>query len=253
MVAQQDRSGFLRALRAQWPLQLNEKGVLAEFFGLLLVRGPNWRNWHEDFTRRFVAEQEGTLGLQASDAKSVDVESVLDQAASEELERHLLGDTQRLIRMITLSRKIAGVIGSMHWALVEFRSPMVATSDHPVVVWPGGAGARQPERMPMNAGLFDTLEIRVPVSPTLAVLVTWADWPDRNHDLLQGARHHATSLNAFTVAEAERQLFHLPEHVPPVGSGRFMPLSAELTPGYSASIAESSRRRAATIDTRSQS
>jgi hypothetical protein len=128
---------LLSALREQWPLDLQAKSVLAGFFGLLLVRGPHWRNWHEDFTKQFVAEQQTAVQPALSDAPTVGVQSVLDGSSAEELKHHLLSDTQRLVRMLSLARKIAGVVGSMHWALVEFHSPLVATSDHPVVVWPG--------------------------------------------------------------------------------------------------------------------
>jgi hypothetical protein len=237
---------LLKTLRDRWPLDLlTEKAVLAEFFAIQLVRGPRWKDWHKDFTKGFVDEKRVDQRSD-SDEGSVRVQSVLDQDESDVLERYLLDDTQRLVQMIGLGWKIAGLLGSMHWALIEFGAPVVATSDHPVVLWPRDVRARQAEPTPMNLGLFETLEVRIPVAPTLAILMTWADRPDREHDRLRGTRRHAASLNAFTVAEAERQWFHLPRRVPPIGSGSFLPLSPELMPGYTPTAAASSRRRAQT-------
>jgi hypothetical protein len=60
-----------------------------------------------------------------------------------------------------------------------------------------------------------------------------------------GRRQHAANLNAFTIANADREWFHLPGLNPPiVPASRLLPLSTELLPGYSAQVVASSRRRA---------
>jgi hypothetical protein len=132
----------------------------------------------------------------------------------------------------------------MHWSLVDFASPLVATSDHPVVVWPSHARPQRPQAS-ANEGVLNALEVRVPVSPTAALLMTWLDEKDAATPRLRGARRHASNLNAFTVANMDREWFHLPGTTPPVAAGaRLLPLSPELIAGYDARVVNSSQRRA---------
>jgi hypothetical protein len=74
--------------------------------------------------------------------------------------------------------------------------------------------------------------------------MTWADKADDERTAVRGSRHHASNLNAFTVASADEQWFHLPGTSPPVGSGNFLPLSTELVKRYTPRAAASSERRA---------
>jgi hypothetical protein len=71
--------------------------------------------------------------------------------------------------------------------------------------------------------------------------MTWRDLPD-DPQPIPAKTPHAHNLNAFTVAEAEEQWFFLPEAPRPrVREGLWLPLSAELVPGYSTSTALSSQ------------
>jgi hypothetical protein len=101
----------------------------------------------------------------------------------------------------------------------------------------------------MNVGLLDTLEVRVPVGPQHAILMTWIDLNDTEPVLLRGARHHAAGLNAFTTKQADPQWFCLPGTSPPIASGgALLPLSPQLLSSYGADTVMRSRRRAATIE-----
>jgi hypothetical protein len=63
--------------------------------------------------------------------------------------------------------------------------------------------------------------------------MTWRDLPDDPTPVM-GKIHHAHNLNAFTVAEAEKQWFYLPgTQRPRIRPGPWPPLSAELVPDYS--------------------
>jgi hypothetical protein len=231
---------LLQNLGDRWPLSFEAKAILAELFSVQLVRGTRWKNWHETFSKQFVDEQRD-----AEDPTTITrSEQTVEVVSAAELERHLLGDTNRLMGMLSLGRKLASAFGSMHWTLVKFAAPLLATSDHPIVLWPRDARARGPEATPMNLGVLETLEVRVPMSPKLAILMTWGDWLDTGEARVNGARHHAEGLNAFTIAEADRQWFHWPTKVPPVGSGSFLPLSVQLLANYDAQAAATSRRRA---------
>ena len=91
--------------------------------------------------------------------------------------------------------------------------------------------------------MLETLEIRVPVTPTRLILMTWADVSDTAQHRARGSRQHAGNANAFSIAEADRQWFHLPGTSPPCSSGRLLPLCVELVPGYDSRAAQTSRRR----------
>ena len=85
-------------------------------------------------------------------------------------------------------------------------SPVLATSDHPVVIWPLAARSRMPQPNDEDGGLLDTLEVWVPVNPQCAILMTWADAKDDEILRVDGARQHASTLNAFTIAQADAPL-----------------------------------------------
>jgi Protein of unknown function (DUF4238) len=145
--------------------------------------------------------------------------------------------------MLSTGVTASAVFASMHWTLVEFDAPRLATSDHPLVFWPG-AKSRSPSVVEITqTGIFQCIEARLPLSPTRAVLMTWSDSPDDEHARVRGTRQHAANLNAFTVVSADRQWFHRPVRPPPRGSGNLLPLSLELVEGYSASAADASQRR----------
>ena len=228
-------ASILRDIDDAWPLDLDAKRKLAELFAHQLIRGQQWKAWHEGFTRRFIAEYE--RGEQHSPEDRIRIQA---------MGQHLLTDTSRLSRMLSLGTKVTAVMASMHWTLVEFGRPWVATSDHPVVIWPLAEGARAPQVTPMDVGMLETLEIRVPLSPYLALLMTWKDDPDDEDARIRGRRDHAANLNAFTVAQADPQWFHQPSALTPIAAGRLVPLSTQLFQGYGAATVIRSRRRAAT-------
>lgn len=219
---------ILRSIRELWPLNAEQKGVLAELAGYQVVRGPRWTEWHNRYVEKQVAEYKQLLDLTSEE--------------SEALTQHLQSDTNRLVKMLDLGVRLASIAGCMHWSLIEFEEPNLATSDHPVDVWPVHATSRKPEAS-TSEGMLNALEIRLPLTPTTALLMTWPD----DHDIsntLGGARQHAAHLNAFTIANADREWFHLPDTDPPVATGgRRLPLSAELMPGYGTHHVDGSVRR----------
>jgi hypothetical protein len=225
----EDRAGpLLRKATELWPLSVDDKGALATLFALQILRGPRWMKWHEEFTQDYVVEQ---LDLGE------------DREELETLEEALLSRTEIFAKMLDLAKKVTPLMASLKWTLLQFRRPWLATSDHPVVLWPIGVGARAPQATPHGVGLFEALEYRVPISATEAILMTWADGPDTR---AVAHKDQAASLNAFTVAEASPQWFHLPGVPPPIGTGYLKPLSPRVLPGYSDHVAMMSPRRART-------
>jgi hypothetical protein len=222
---------LLRSFAERWPLSWKEKVQLAELFGYQLLRGPRWKAEYEARTQRFLDEYDRR------------VENDLPVDALEEQNALLLSDSHRLVSMFTTALTAATVLGSMHWTLVEFARPLLATSDHPVVLWPGidSSGPRAVEVA--EVGIMQCLEIRLALSPRHGVLMTWADHPDDEEAHVDGRRDHAANFNAFVVANADRQWFHLPGRAPPRASGYLLPLSVQLVRGYGPGQAAASQRR----------
>ena len=65
-----------------------------------------------------------------------------EKAVERYIAERLTTDTYRTVRMLTITRAVGTLFSSMHWTLVTFARPRLATSDHPVVVWPPAWGAR---------------------------------------------------------------------------------------------------------------
>jgi hypothetical protein len=225
---------ILRTIDELWPLDAENKAVLAELFGYQLVRGQRWFEWHDRHVQERLAEYQQLLEIQHEELEST--------------KRHLTSETYRMAKMLDLGVRLASILGCMHWSLIDFAKPLLATSDHPVDVWPANEGSRTPQAS-ANAGIVNSLEVRVPLSPTTGLLMTWLDANDAATPRLRGTRQHAASLNAFTVANSDREWFHLPETSPPIASGgRLLPLSPELVRGYSAGAVVQSKRRGKAAD-----
>ena len=186
------------------PLTIDRKGTLAQFFGVQIVRGPAFFEQRTEVIDRIVSQLTAAqIKPRALDRAGGDVEAIRRQVRDV-----YFAKTHQFITMIDTSFKIASVIGSMRWQLLQFPSALLAYSDHPVVLWPFDLPASAPftrQRLaPMSA-----IEIRVPLAPDLALLMTWADEPDPPHPTPADERF-AGELNAFTIGQADRQWMHAP-------------------------------------------
>jgi hypothetical protein len=233
-----DAVPILRELAARWPLSGEEKLVLAQFIGIQLVRGPKWFAWHKKHTTQNIHEYRADGAFEPLAQKHGVAEEVIFEANL----KHALGSTQTLMQMAQLGAKLGCAIGSMSWTLVDFGKPALATSDHPVAVWPmNDHGRKAISIAPADVGIRNFLEVRFPVSPSSALLMTWRDLPDDPRPV-SGRAHHALNFNAFTVAESEKQWFYRPGSPRPrIRDGLWLPLCAELVEGYSTVAAASSR------------
>ena len=83
----------------------------------------------------------------------------------------------------------------------------------------------------------------MPATPKLAILMTWLEASDAPEIRLRGTRQQASSLNAFTIANADREWFHVPSTNPPIGSGSLLPLAPAFLKGYGVEAVEPSQRR----------
>jgi len=74
---------LLRNIGTAWPLDRDTKTKLAELFAYQLIRGPQWKDWHENFTRRFTANYQRDAGRNARDRVAIEM------AGPKPLDRHL--------------------------------------------------------------------------------------------------------------------------------------------------------------------
>jgi hypothetical protein len=228
-----DAGPLLGDLKAAWPLSGDNKVKLAMFAGLQLLRGPRWFAWHRSFTEAAYADYRKRGEFEPKPGQEDATEEEIYQANV----THMLSSTQALMKMLHLTAKAASSLGSMNWALVEFARPLLATCDHPVVAWPASDLGRTPAPVrPSSVGLVNFLEVRLPISPWLGLIMTWRNQPDVPEPL-RGRKPHARNFNAFTIAEADEQWFCLPDSKPPIGTGRLLPLAPQLVDRGYGSIA----------------
>jgi hypothetical protein len=224
-------------IRAGESLTLERKSVLAQFFGMQMARGPAFFSDRTELMSDIVNQLSVTdIQPKALEAAGDDVFVVRQQVLETQL-----STTTQFVTMLSVGVKLAAVLGSMRWHLLRFDGPVLAYSDHPVVVWPADERLVEPFDRP-RLGPLSAVEVRVPLAPDLAVLMTWSDIPDTPTPLTAAARF-AGELNAFVVAQADLQWMHHPGAEPPVPPGFFGPMSRSFEVGYSAlSLAKSQRR-----------
>lgn len=209
---------ILREIKERWPLERDTRSVLAEFLSLQYVRSPRWREWYASRSKDVVAAWVRDGSVVAEDKTNT--------------ETFLLTDHRRALRMYSMIPKIASTFGSMHWTLIEFREPLLMTSDHPVVGWPLGLRSGNPQLFGHSTGIFEIFETRFPVSPTLLLLGAWVDRPISAERIVRGAKQHASNSNALSIAYSERQSYFVLDTSPPVANRRLVPLSPNFFPGY---------------------
>lgn len=234
---------LLREFSSRWPLTVQDKVMLAEFIAIQMVRGQRFRDWHTSFVNNYIDDLRASGELEGKQPPGMTVDEALEEART-----GLATDTAVHVKMIEVSRKVAQVLGSMHWTLVEFERPWLATSDHPVFIWKLDAPSRQPRKSEdfVEGGLVRTLEARFPVSSRLALLMTWIHSDDDKAQRVTGTKDVAANINAFTIGEAEHQWFHDPGMNAPRASGQLLPLSDRLLSSYGTDVALRSPRRVET-------
>ena len=210
---------ILRDLSARWPLRDSaDRGWVALWLAMTLCSSPHQRRFIPGTVQRFFAEFE---------------RAEPDLAALTERKRDELAEPDfALDSMFEEVSAVASLMCHMHWTLMRFARPALASSDHPLdfVSW-----SSQPQRFADSSSslVCTSREIRVPVGPSAALLLTWADRDDRVH-AIPAPRHHVGTLNRGVWMRAERHRFWQPGQTPrgvddPRPSGL---ISSELIPDY---------------------
>lgn len=226
-------SGLITAKR----ITAEGKGGVAQLLALQMLRGPAFFEQRKELLAPILEELRPTdFQPRAVAAAGGDVAKVRRQLMSAYLD-----PTQRFMTMLTTGAKMATVLSHMRWQILRFDGPVLAYSDHPVVLWPMDVQRTAPFSR-QGLGPLGALEIRVPIAPDAAILMTWVDQSDEA-DVPLGPLA-AGELNAFTVGQAQRQWMHRLGSEPPVPGGPFPPVSRLVERSYDRRIALRSARRA---------
>lgn len=235
-----DGEWSLGRIRELWPLSAENKAAVAELLALQVVRGPR------EFARLdAIVEAELEVFAQFTDHPPGDgvVDGRLTEEALAQLREDMTGSANRMTRMLKHARMGTSIVGSMQWSLVEFDEPVLVTSDHPVHLWPLDQRSLRPQAT-ATPGFRETLEVKWPLGPSVALLATWRDVAD-NPESLRGTEPLAVSLNTCVIAQAEEHWLHRPNVRPPRRQPTELlnPWSRYLFADYSARAASRAGRR----------
>lgn len=220
-------------------LTTDRKARLASFLAAQMLRGPAHFAQREERLRSFVGDiDESGFTRDALREAGGEIER-----ARTRLLGVLLDPTYKFLEMLKGTNRLATCLVNMRWHLLEFDELSLATSDHPVVVWPLELTNSKPFDEPF-AGPLGALEIRVAVSPSLAILLNWADGPDLDCRGTLCSARAARELNAFVTAQAQQEWMHHPAAEPSLHAGASPPLSRIVDRDYNASVAVRSRHHA---------
>lgn len=219
---------LLRPL-TNWPYEGDERGVLAEFIALHILRTRAWRRWYEEARER-------SLGHRTTDWRHGD-DRLAEFTSTARSDQETIASFERILG------SVAALLGSMHWTSIVFEGPVLATSDQPVAPMPlpKSWGTAPFEAMPAG-GLLETLEVRFPVGPANGLLMSWATGPEST---VRGSWSHAINFNQPIISQAEHEYYTHPEGLAALGpSAPFCPsLATQLLPGYTEHSAQSSPHR----------
>ncbi|UTI63336.1 DUF4238 domain-containing protein [Paraconexibacter antarcticus] len=229
---------ILDALEHSPGLTLERKGGLTQFIALQMVRSPEFFRIRDQRVATAIEElfvrdhaKPALLELAGDDtdrAREIAIEKLKEQ-------------TPALMSMTQMSLKLATILGSMRWQLLQVARPALVYSDQPVVLWPAGieavaAAPTRPQFGPMTAQ-----EVLMPLTPSLAVVMTWEDLPDREAPRDIGEDIAAT-INELVIGQADRQWMHVVGSTPARTRTPLRTVSCALTGTHAVDTAGSSRR-----------
>lgn len=249
--AEQRLNGFetaglqaLDRIKDNWPLEdgkpYEDRLHIASLVAVHIVRNPAFR--------QFIAGlQNGTVeeSLEGYDLPADQEERFLEHVTSEAFRvDHLLG----------LLPKMASLIASTHWTLIEFPAPLLALSDQPVTVLPLlPDGFKAAVKSHPGTGFAFTEEFRMPIDPQHALLFTWANELDTPGPVA-GSYDAAADLNRAGIAQADKEWVHHPDRRPTclpttaVPTTECQPHGRLFLPDYGPVQAAESPRRANTLE-----
>jgi hypothetical protein len=227
----------LRRLEDAWPPEGETRSDIAALVGVHMVRNPAFI---ARATLLSEAEAERKMPAYRKTMSGEQIGTMLTHFRSIEF---------KIDYMLSLVLKQASLLAGMHWTVIEFPDPLLATSDQPVSVVPileDGETANI-EVFPQT-GFLGTQEIRFPIDPKRALLMTWIEGFDTER-AVRASDDIAAEMNRTTIAQADREWFHHPARRPTrlkqadLADRFCRPISQQLASDYTPEAARNSGRR----------
>ncbi len=196
-------SRALRVLRrppGSWPLSTQDRGDLAEFMGVHVVRTPAFGAEVRKIGEQAIKGQRPWQQLRAA-------EFVVTADAFRSPQMH----AETILRQVS---RVASLLACMQWTVVEFEDEVLATGDQPVIFIPPVPGLVSAASSVPASGLLSTVEVRFPLDPRRLLLLTWHDGKDTVRPVA-GTRDFAANVNCSVKAQSLEQWFSMPGTRPP--------------------------------------
>ncbi len=236
-----DAIAVLRSIGARWPIPVEGRITIAFLIGIHLWRNPAG------------LDRLTQLQLFNIDRRLAEYRRTMSSTQIEQLIAEVTSERYRVGYLLQTLPRVASMLLSMYWSLVEFDEPLLATSDQPVMVFPLlEVGHSVPIAPLPPSGLIDTEEIRMPVGPHHALVLTWPNQPDETEPVA-GTDEIASELNRAVIAQADREWFHRPGRRPTTlrpydfGARHCTPVGRLILSDYDAQVAAISPRRQHTL------
>jgi Protein of unknown function (DUF4238) len=234
----EDKGVFaLKQLGESWPPDQEARIDIGCFVGVHMVRNPSF------------LEMTAALSEAQFSRKKDSYEQTMSAEQIDEMLAYFRSSRFQVEYLLDLVPKQASLLASTHWTLLEFPEPLLATSDQPVSVVPFlDDGTTVDVAAAPQTGFLDSEEIRFPISPHRALLLTWIEGFDKEAVVLAEDRV-ATELNRAVIAQADREWFHHPgrraTRLNPMDFGDRLcrPVAQLLDPQYGTPYARNSPRR----------
>ena len=91
----------------------------------------------------------------------------------------LIDQNQVVRSLVRTGQLMTNVLVNMRWQIVRWPKPVLVSTDHPAICW-----HRPHESSPW--GVSNAIEVRMPLSPTQALIASWHDGPDVEQVLRRG-------------------------------------------------------------------
>jgi hypothetical protein len=195
---------FAKIDAAQLPLDTTDKVVMAEFVGTQMCRGVTYRDLH----RVLFVERELFLRERVRAIFQRHAPERIAEAEAYDLSR-MTTQNEAIRASVETGQVMANVLMNMRWQVVRWSKPVLLSSDQPAVCW-------HAPHQSSPWGASDAVEIRMPLSPTQALVASWHDAPD-GAEIIVGDKLAAMSMNHHTRRHRVDWLFWQPDTEPVQG------------------------------------
>lgn len=227
----------LKRLGSSWPPENQDRVDIGCLVGIHMVRNPAFLSTTAEMSEAEI------------DRKMASYRETMSEGQIAEMLAYLRSTAFKIEHMLDLVLKHASLLASMHWALIEFPEPLLATSDQPVSVVPLlEPGTTAGVQASPQTGFMETEEIRFPVDPWRALLMSWIVGFDTER-ALRAPYDISAELNRTTIAQADREWIHFPARRPTrlkpgdLGDQFCRPVVNQLDRHYTTGYARNSPRR----------